>query len=155
MARPIGRGPERGPGWPDAARAVRIAGVGSPHPGTPRRAAWWSDYVAHPKHGPLPVLLIADRIDRPRGRGQHPRRPRPDHHRADQTLTAIAADVRRRDFRVAARRVAAVAAMLLGAGAGTLLVLGATALTAGCALVAAVAVTAALVSRRPAPWHRP
>jgi uncharacterized membrane protein YoaK (UPF0700 family) len=32
--------------------------MGSSQPRNPRRPAWLTDYVAHPKHGPLPALLI-------------------------------------------------------------------------------------------------
>jgi len=74
------------------------------------------------------------------------------------TLTGIAADFRKRDFAIAARRIVAVTAMLVGAVAGALLVLHSTAptaLAAACGLVAAVLVTAAITSRRPAPWQHP
>jgi uncharacterized membrane protein YoaK (UPF0700 family) len=73
------------------------------------------------------------------------------------TLTGIAADIRNRDFGVAARRVVAVVAMLAGAVAGALLVLHSSApaaLGVACALVAAVLVTAATTSRHPAQWQR-
>jgi uncharacterized membrane protein YoaK (UPF0700 family) len=73
-------------------------------------------------------------------------------------LTGIAADMRNRDFRIAARRIVAVAAMLAGALAGALLVLHSTAPTAlsvACGLVAAVLATATITSRRPAPWQHP
>src|SRR5207342_2271722 len=34
------------------------AGMGPAKSRIPRRLAWLTDYVAHPKHGPLPALLI-------------------------------------------------------------------------------------------------
>jgi uncharacterized membrane protein YoaK (UPF0700 family) len=72
------------------------------------------------------------------------------------TLTGIAADVRRRDAPVVARRLLAVATMLGGAVAGALLVLHASpaaALGLATGLLAAVAVGATLTARRPAPWQ--
>jgi uncharacterized membrane protein YoaK (UPF0700 family) len=57
------------------------------------------------------------------------------------TLTGVAADLRNRDYRVAARRVVAVASMLVGAIVGAVLVLHAdpaAALGVACALIAVV-----------------
>jgi uncharacterized membrane protein YoaK (UPF0700 family) len=74
------------------------------------------------------------------------------------TLTGIAADLRARRPRVAARRISAVAAMLLGAVVGAECVLhgeAAAALFTSCALVAGTAVALALSVRRDSPWHRP
>lgn len=74
------------------------------------------------------------------------------------TLTGVAADLRSRDVRVAARRMIAVAAMLIGALVGALLVRHsspAIALIVVCALVAAVFVAAALANRSTAPWQSP
>lgn len=72
------------------------------------------------------------------------------------TLTGIAADVRQRNIAVVVRRLLSVAAMLLGALIGALLVRH-TDPSAGfflaAALAAVVAVTAAWTSRRPAPWQ--
>lgn len=74
------------------------------------------------------------------------------------TLTGVAADLRSRDFRVAARRTLAVTAMLLGALLGALLVIHANpalALAVACALVAAVLLGFAASSRTSAPWQSP
>jgi uncharacterized membrane protein YoaK (UPF0700 family) len=74
------------------------------------------------------------------------------------TLTGIAADLRSRDFRVAVRRVLAVATMLVGALGGALLVLHASAwlaLAIAAALIAGVLLAAALCNRVPAPWQSP
>ena len=74
------------------------------------------------------------------------------------TLTGVAADLRSRDYRVAARRVLAVDAMLAGALIGALIVLHASptlALVVACALVATVLVVASLTSRVPAAWQTP
>ncbi len=74
------------------------------------------------------------------------------------TLTGIAADLRRRDLRVAFRRLLAVLAMLIGALGGALLVLHVnvtTALAAATAILAVVSVGAAASSRRPAGWQTP
>lgn len=74
------------------------------------------------------------------------------------TLTGIAADLRARSGRVAARRIVSVAAMLLGAVVGAELVLhgaAAVALFIGCALVAGTAAVLALSVRHDSAWHRP
>ena len=74
------------------------------------------------------------------------------------TLTGVAADLRSRDFRVAARRVLAVAAMLVGALLGAVLVIHVNptlALGVACALVAAVLLGSALSSRTTASWQSP
>jgi uncharacterized membrane protein YoaK (UPF0700 family) len=74
------------------------------------------------------------------------------------TLTGVAADLRSRDYRVAARRIVAVLAMLGGAVAGALLVRHATAtlaLTIASVLVAAVLIGATVSTRKPAPWQTP
>jgi uncharacterized membrane protein YoaK (UPF0700 family) len=74
------------------------------------------------------------------------------------TLTGVAADLRSRDFRVAARRVVAVAAMLLGAVVGTVLIRHvdpAAALVVACALVAVVLIGATAAARATAPWQQP
>ncbi|GHE11102.1 YoaK family protein [Klenkia taihuensis] len=74
------------------------------------------------------------------------------------TLTGIGADLRRRDTATVVRRLAAVVAMLVGAGVGALVVLG-PGPVAGLALVAvlhAVALGAAVVAGRSrAAWTRP
>jgi uncharacterized membrane protein YoaK (UPF0700 family) len=74
------------------------------------------------------------------------------------TLTGIGADLRRRDTVTAVRRLSAVAAMLVGAVAGALVVLG-PGLVAGLVVVAvldAVALVAATVAgRSDAAWTRP
>jgi uncharacterized membrane protein YoaK (UPF0700 family) len=72
------------------------------------------------------------------------------------TLTGIAADVRNRDYAVAARRLVAVVAMLVGAVIGAVLVLHSNApvaLSVAIGLVAIVLVGAAIASRRSAPWQ--
>jgi uncharacterized membrane protein YoaK (UPF0700 family) len=72
------------------------------------------------------------------------------------TLTGIAADLRGHDHFAIVRRALAVAAMLIGAVAGAVLVLEVStvaALALSAALLAAVAVTAGARSRAPAPWH--
>ena len=74
------------------------------------------------------------------------------------TLTGVAADLRNRDFRVAARRVVAVAAMLLGALVGAVLVIHASpalALVVACALVAVVLGGITAAGRSPEPWQSP
>ena len=74
------------------------------------------------------------------------------------TLTGVAADVRNRDFRVAVRRVLAVATMLVGALIGALLVIHSSAtlaLVVACVLVAVVLLAATLATRRVAPWQSP
>lgn len=74
------------------------------------------------------------------------------------TLTGVAADLRAGDRRTATRRVLAVAAMLLGALGGTLLVRGpgaAVALGVAVGLVAVVLVAVASASRRTASWQEP
>jgi hypothetical protein len=74
------------------------------------------------------------------------------------TLTGVAADLRKRDFLVASRRILAVVAMLVGAVSGALIVRngsGGVALAIACALVGGVFVAVALASRRDARWqHR-
>lgn len=72
------------------------------------------------------------------------------------TLTGIAAEVRSGDRAVAVRRLLAVAAMLLGAVVGALLVLraeGSDALFAATGLMLIVLLTGSHASRRPAPWQ--
>jgi uncharacterized membrane protein YoaK (UPF0700 family) len=72
------------------------------------------------------------------------------------TLTGFAADLRNREGRVLLRRVLAVAAMLLGALVGALLVLHISAsagLAVAAGLVAVVTAGAWAGSRRPAPWQ--
>ena len=74
------------------------------------------------------------------------------------TLTGVAADLRSRDFRVAARRIIAVAAMLIGAVAGALIVRHANpadALAVASVLIAIVLTGASVANRRPAPWQTP
>ena len=74
------------------------------------------------------------------------------------TLTGIAADLRRREWRVAFRRLLAVLAMLVGALGGALLVLHVSvtvALAAAAAMIAVVSVGAAVSSRPPAGWQTP
>jgi uncharacterized membrane protein YoaK (UPF0700 family) len=74
------------------------------------------------------------------------------------TLTGIAADLRARNLLVVVRRLVSVAAMLLGAAAGTLLVLHAdpyAGLAVAAALVLVVLAGSALAARRPAAWHTP
>jgi uncharacterized membrane protein YoaK (UPF0700 family) len=74
------------------------------------------------------------------------------------TLTGFAADLRNRDWRVLLRRLLAVAAMLLGALVGALLVLragAAWALALAVALVALVAAGGWALGRRPRPWQSP
>jgi uncharacterized membrane protein YoaK (UPF0700 family) len=71
------------------------------------------------------------------------------------TLTGLAADIRRRDARASVRRIVAVAAMLLGAALGALLVLAGErgiALFSAAAICVAVAGAAAVGSRRDGPW---
>lgn len=73
------------------------------------------------------------------------------------TLTGIGSDLRRRDLPTLVRRLIAVAAMLVGAAVGAVLVLNAGlgwGLAAVVAVLAVVLVVAALGSRMPADWHR-
>ena len=74
------------------------------------------------------------------------------------TLTGIAADIRDRNGRVLARRLLAVAAMLVGGLVGAVLVLqvsAAMALALTVAVVAVVCCAAWLVSRSPGAWQSP
>jgi uncharacterized membrane protein YoaK (UPF0700 family) len=74
------------------------------------------------------------------------------------TLTGIAADLRARNSTVALRRLLSIAAMVVGAIGGALLVLHTSigaALAAPVALVAVVTAGATQASRRPAPWQAP
>ena len=74
------------------------------------------------------------------------------------TLTGVAADLRNRDVRVAVRRLVAVAAMLIGALVGALLILhvgAATALIVGCGPVAVVLIGVTIASRTHAAWQTP
>ena len=74
------------------------------------------------------------------------------------TLTGIAADLRHRDRFTIVRRLLAVAAMLVGAAVGALLVLDVSnvaALALAASLLAIVLVGASAGSRSPAPWHAP
>jgi uncharacterized membrane protein YoaK (UPF0700 family) len=74
------------------------------------------------------------------------------------TLTGFAADIRRGDRFAIVRRVLAIAAMLAGAIAGTVLVLDvstAAALGLAAALLALVVAYASAASRAPAQWHAP
>ena len=74
------------------------------------------------------------------------------------TLTGVAADFRQRDRFALVRRLLAVAAMLGGAVAGTLLVLhvsNVAALGLGAALLALALAGAIAGSLAPAPWHSP
>jgi uncharacterized membrane protein YoaK (UPF0700 family) len=73
------------------------------------------------------------------------------------TLTGIAAELRSPDRSIAVRRLLSVAAMLLGAACGALLVLHADvswALFAATGLVLIVLLTAGRAARHPATWHR-
>lgn len=72
------------------------------------------------------------------------------------TLTGIAADLRQRNIAVAVRRLLAVAAMLLGALVGGLLVLHtdpSVGFFLAAALAAVVALVATVTSRSPAAWQ--
>ncbi len=74
------------------------------------------------------------------------------------TLTGIAADLRGRDRFAILRRSLAVAAMLIGAVAGALLVLDVSnvaALSLAAFLLVVAAGVAAAASRSPAAWHKP
>jgi len=74
------------------------------------------------------------------------------------TLTGIAADLRYHDRFAIVRRVLAVAAMLVGALIGALLVLDVSdvaALAFAAALLALVLAVSIAASRVPAPWHTP
>jgi uncharacterized membrane protein YoaK (UPF0700 family) len=74
------------------------------------------------------------------------------------TLTGFAADIRKRDRFAIVRRVLAIAAMLAGAIAGTVLVLDvstAAALALAAALLALVIAYASAASRAPAEWQAP
>jgi uncharacterized membrane protein YoaK (UPF0700 family) len=71
------------------------------------------------------------------------------------TITGVAADLRQRNLRVALRRTASVAAMLIGAVVGAVIVLHievAAALFAASGLLAAVAAGAVAAARSDAPW---
>jgi uncharacterized membrane protein YoaK (UPF0700 family) len=71
------------------------------------------------------------------------------------TLTGVAADLRQRNLRVAARRIASVVAMLVGALAGAVLVLHAdiaVALFVASGLIAVVGAGAVGAGRSDAPW---
>ncbi len=74
------------------------------------------------------------------------------------TLTGIAADLRQRDHFAIVRRLFAVAAMLVGAVTGALLVLDVSdvaALGLAACLLSIVVASAIAASRSPAPWHAP
>jgi uncharacterized membrane protein YfcA len=74
------------------------------------------------------------------------------------TLTGFAADLRQRNVQVLIRRMLAVAAMLIGAFAGAMLVLrrsAASALVLAVALVAVACAGAWVVGRRPGAWQTP
>ncbi|NYJ75357.1 DUF1275 family protein [Allobranchiibius huperziae] len=73
------------------------------------------------------------------------------------TLTGIAADLRQRNIAVVVRRILAIAAMLVGALIGALLVSHSdpsTGLLLSAVIAVVVAVAAAVVSRRPQDWQR-
>ena len=72
------------------------------------------------------------------------------------TLTGIAADLRKRDLRVAARRGLSVMSMFVGAAGGALLDMHAgvvLALGVAAVLIAVVGTVSAWRSRRPEPWQ--
>ncbi|RZS77927.1 uncharacterized membrane protein YoaK (UPF0700 family) [Motilibacter rhizosphaerae] len=74
------------------------------------------------------------------------------------TLTGLAAELRRRDVRVLLRRLVAVAAMLMGASAGAVLVLhagAAWAMALALVLVGGVSAGAWTLGRRPGAWQSP
>ena len=72
------------------------------------------------------------------------------------TLTGVAADLRKRDFTVAFRRILAVLAMLVGALVGALLVRYASpavAMGVAAAIVALTLAGAVVAAGRTAPWQ--